>query len=228
MPTCYLVIGTPRSGTSMVAGVLHKLGVIMGERIGDNPDGSPRYDFDDPDDWNIKGYFQDAAFVNLFQEAYGFVFPDTAPALSATLRQRLRALVAARNAAAVAAGTDWGVKEPHLAYCLPQFVNACQLVGTTVKIIATQRDVARSAASWAFRTGDDLTEATRKINAVRTRAVAAFQAGGFSTANGNLIVGNFDDFIERPRVAVRVLAAFVGRPSNEDAETFPDGTLVTQ
>ena len=30
--TCYLVMGQPRSGTSLVAGILHHLGIPMGER----------------------------------------------------------------------------------------------------------------------------------------------------------------------------------------------------
>ena len=53
--TCILVLGTPRSGTSCVAGILHHLGVVMGEQ------------FLEADDWNPAGYFQDVEFETFLE-----------------------------------------------------------------------------------------------------------------------------------------------------------------
>lgn len=53
MARCVLVIGTPRSGTSLCAGVLHSLGVSMGSRFAPPTEMNPRgswvdLDFDEP------------------------------------------------------------------------------------------------------------------------------------------------------------------------------------
>ncbi len=48
-----VVLGTPRSGTSMVAGVLHRLGVNMG------------HEMIPTDEHNPTGYYEDAEFVRI-------------------------------------------------------------------------------------------------------------------------------------------------------------------
>jgi hypothetical protein len=48
MSRCVLVVSIPRAGSSCVAGVLHKLGVDMGEGH-----------FQNKDKFNPKGYFED-------------------------------------------------------------------------------------------------------------------------------------------------------------------------
>lgn len=53
---CFLVIGAPRSGTSCVAGILHHLGVFMGERL------LP------PNRMNPTGFFHDLDFEAAFSE----------------------------------------------------------------------------------------------------------------------------------------------------------------
>lgn len=50
-----IVLGCYRSGTSAIAGILHHLGVFMGEK------------FDNPTHANPKGYFEDIEFKRLFK-----------------------------------------------------------------------------------------------------------------------------------------------------------------
>jgi len=97
MARCYLVIGTPRSGTSLVAGVLSAMGVDMGP----SPPGNV---------WNPAGFYQDVEFWALLHRA-GQKQVDLA---------NLAELIAKRSC-----GIDWGVKNPDLAYVFADFVTAC-------------------------------------------------------------------------------------------------------
>jgi hypothetical protein len=97
MARCFLVLGTPRSGTSLVAGVLSALGVDMGP----SPPGN---------EWNPAGFFQDVEFWALLHRA-GNGFKRHA---------ELALLIAKRSR-----GFDWGVKNPDLAYVFADFVAAC-------------------------------------------------------------------------------------------------------
>lgn len=54
--SCIIVLGCFRSGTSAVAGVLHHLGIFMGNQ------------FDDPSKNNIKGFWEDLEFKNLHKK----------------------------------------------------------------------------------------------------------------------------------------------------------------
>lgn len=54
--SCIIVLGCYRSGTSAVAGVLHKLGVHMGDQ------------FDSPNDNNSSGYWEDLDFKNIHKK----------------------------------------------------------------------------------------------------------------------------------------------------------------
>lgn len=137
MSTCILVLGTPRSGTSCVAGVLHHLGVPMGERL------MPA------NDWNPAGFYQDEDFEDILNEALGRgQWPDwttSKPSLNGTFARRIRTLAAARSAQYPV----WGVKSNRLAF----YWNALNAGAGTVKVIVTRRPIADSIASWEARTG---------------------------------------------------------------------------
>lgn len=118
----YIVLGSPRSGTSLVAGILHNSGVDMGNVNLNMPAGgwsrSPDKMRDDP---NPLGYYEDTEFSqkndainNGTQGTYTSPPPikDLAgyqkkPVLDA-IAQRLRC----RHAEAHYSGTDWGFKDP--------------------------------------------------------------------------------------------------------------------
>lgn len=147
MRKCCLVMGTPRSGTSAIAGVLHNLGIPMGERI-DDPDCPDRWDFLDPNDWNPKGFFQDAAFFNLENAEFGGYAPASNWTASNVFRDGLERLIAAR----CARGIDWGVKSNRLQFYLAEFAAACPYA---IKVIVAERDMATSQESWRARSRVD-------------------------------------------------------------------------
>ena len=95
--TCTVVLGCYRSGTSAVAGVLHHLGVSMGDR------------FQEPNSKNPHGYYEDLDFVecHVYMRDCGM-----------DMDEKYKALVERRETA----HTDWGVKDPRLCYLLPELV----------------------------------------------------------------------------------------------------------
>lgn len=104
-----VVLGCYRSGTSLVAGILHHLGVFMGEK------------FDDPSPANPKGFFEDIEFKRLFnmwtsgKEVSGLV----------------KNLIQQRDLI----HPLWGVKDPQMCLLLDRFL----LLTNNVKVIAVHR-----------------------------------------------------------------------------------------
>ena len=123
MSTCYLVLGTPRSGTSLVSGILHTLGINMGD------------DLMDGDEMNPAGYFQDWEFEELFSdlEFMPLSIPQDHPD-----RVKLRQIIS-RN---FASKSMWGVKLRLAPLVLDEFLGLGQ-----VKIIVTNRTITKSIAS---------------------------------------------------------------------------------
>src|SRR5262249_6925506 len=104
VPTCFLVLGTPRSGTSCVAGLLHRVGVMMGHRLME------------ADGMNPTGFYQDIDFEELFDGLLD-VFPQEWPfCLPGDRLGRMAELIRRREAL----GVHWGFKSPRTAYVLPQ------------------------------------------------------------------------------------------------------------
>lgn len=95
-----LVLGMHKSGTSLVAELLHRSGVAMG-------------DLDAADaDYDAGHKFEDAQVQAINKALLGFAesyrLPAAPPAADADLAQRMREVVAQRQAA----GGDWGFKDP--------------------------------------------------------------------------------------------------------------------
>lgn len=110
-PGCVIVAGMHRSGTSLTAGLLARLGIDLGT------------DLVPADRANPRGYFEDRDVVRFHQRAFAGCFPDPGPGHADwgwTERQSVsprdldrwqadaRALVARR----VATGRRWGFKDP--------------------------------------------------------------------------------------------------------------------
>lgn len=214
MPTCFLVLGTPRSGNSLVAGVLHHLGIRMGEYLGKEDDGiTDRWDWCGPDEWNGKGHFQDAAFVNFGTAVFGW--PATNPRrLTAREKTALSAIIDQRTVSRV----DWGVCEPMaLAFYLRDFIELCP---DQVKLLATERQAIKSIQSWRDRSGHSVVESTALIESVDTEVRARRAAAGLPS-----LTVQFNDLIDHTERTVQEIATFVGKPVNQAATNFPDASL---
>jgi hypothetical protein len=209
---CILVIGTPRSGTSLVAGILHTLGVRMANKLGDG------WDMGDANTWNAKGFFEDGTVVGLLWKYCGDIIPDAPVTITQIQRHDLRNAILRRKQDAVRGGTQWGVKSCMIAFFFEEFIALCP---DNIKVIVTQRDPEASIQSWAAMRKCSLEESQRAINSC---ALAVSRV--LSTSSVPIMTVNINDLVNSPQTTVRSLADFVGVPSSPEAEAFPDSALL--
>ena len=184
----------------------------MGEYLGKEDDGvTDRWDWVGPDpEWNAKGFFQDAAFVNFGSAVFGFP-PENPRRLTAEERTALSVIITKR----ASFGVDWGAKEPTLAFYLADFIELCP---HPVKLLITSRAASRSIQSWKDRTGDSTPNATAMIGRI----------AGQVAANAALLPSltvQFDDLIDNTTATVQAIADFIGKPVTNEALNFPDESL---
>ena len=129
--TCYVIIGTPRSGSSVIAGVVHNLGIPMGNQL------LPACEH------NEKGFFEDAEFIGVHQLMYGTIpdlFEDAKFNNHETLKPAYTNLIRKR-----CTNKKWGLKDPRMVLVLEYFYSC--LENCNLKIISTQRPINQSAKS---------------------------------------------------------------------------------
>lgn len=204
MPNCFLVLGGPRAGTSLVAGILHALGVAMhqGDDSGAN-------------EWNPKGFYEDGEFGSILsalvywqpgvENILANYMPYPAPPFLPDTRERLKELIGKR----CALGMDWGVKSARLCYVLPTFIELCPC---PVKIIRAVRDEAEAIASWAARAEHDQETATKIVQNARRATDEAIHAAGVTEH-----IVAFARLLDDTREVVGSLARLCGKDVNDAA-----------
>lgn len=119
--TCIIVVGCYRTGSSAVAGMLHKLGVVMGDK------------FDPPNANNPKGFWEDVELKNLHKQMLEGENPDTEYKYHIQRRKQKYKF--------------WGVKDPRLCMLLPVLTSKLDEAGVDHKVIECIRsplDIAES------------------------------------------------------------------------------------
>ena len=133
MGRCIMVLGTPHSGTSCVAGVLHRLGVNMGGGY-----------FQPGDKNNTQGYYEDKRWQQINKDLaanyqnklyYDVIQPET---LTTTDAERYETLTAVCEQQPI-----WGFKNPRGCF-LAQFIWPYL---EDVRLVVTERDPEHSARS---------------------------------------------------------------------------------
>lgn len=210
MPTCFLVMGSPRSGTSLVAGVLHRLGVPMGLKI-DDPSDPDRWDWSDPGEWNPRGHYQCAAFSNLENRFLGWTPPEGWTP-SAEFFEQLSSVVSRRREQAARLGFPvWGAKTNRCFF----YLDALRQIVGDVRLVVTRRPMNRSLASWRARGGFPGGEAIiRQANRWIAERLPA-----------DALLLDYDQLIDEPASAVVQLAACAGTAPTEAARNFIDPNL---
>ena len=202
MPSrCLMVLGVPRSGSSCVAGVLHKLGVDMGAG------------HFQPDDWaNPKGYFEDMRWRLATQRITGRGYSLQAAEV-ARIGQKQKTLY--RNLARQCARSRlWGMKDPWLCF-MAQFIwPILEQQGVDVRLIVTSRKREASIASVQKHLNRSY---HGKGDA--EHIIEAWQAGlerQLGEWNSSAYFVDYDDLTNNPREVVHELASFsfagIGRP----------------
>jgi hypothetical protein len=150
-----VVLGTMRSGTSMTAGVLSKLGVDVGKDLFDESRANP------------LGYFEDAAFYDLSTqiiEAAGGHRHDPPSrtsilAQSAIFRDEVTHLSKRRS------NSIWGWKDPGLCLTLEAIIDGLD----TPHVIVCRRDIQQSASSYDKMVGNTISDTEHLIRTYSER-----------------------------------------------------------
>lgn len=197
-----------------MAGIVHHLGVPVGEKLMGAGFGNP------------VGYFEDMEFYNLHRLVLGEdrnprAWRHPVPDLEA-FREPYQALVNARNRA----HPRWGVKDPRLCFILPLLLEAHH---AEVRVIRVHRDPLKSAQSLSKREGDLSVQDAEVIT--RSYHQAARESAELAVQRGPVLHLHFDFIVANPRQAVEEVARFVRVPESEmedrmsDAAKFVDPSL---
>ena len=202
-----VVLGMHRSGTSLVAGCLQRLGVDFGPRL------MP------PDPDNPRGYFEHNDVVNLHDRlllALDRSWDETAPfpadwwldaARLDPYRQQLLAVLRRDFPDAPL----WGIKDPRLCSLLPWWQSVWQETGSRPLFILVRRDPAEVASSLAKREG----MSAAKASLLWLRHM--LEAERWTRARERALV-DFSDFRTNEKMALARLRQALGLPNAADPE----------
>lgn len=198
--TCVVVLGTHRTGTSTVSGMLHHLGVNMGDNMkGPHPS-------------NPKGHFEDMDFLLLNDRMVGDWRNPSVEHISAHIHEYEK-LVMDRSSN----NLWWGIKDPRLCVTLPYFAH---LLGD-FQIIATDRSIESSATS--LRSVHPMAHE----EAVRIQKLyLGHRAKFLKDFNGPLLHVEYEKLVEDPATYATLFNMFLGRHQDtSDAIAFVDAKL---
>lgn len=197
--TCFMVVGTPRGGTSLTAGILHHLGIFMGN------------EFMPTDDWNPKGTFADIEFEAMCNSIYGMIVPAYNLPISLYHKDKLQTLVEQREAL----GIDWGFKCSRATFIADEVA-----LHTNLKAVVVHRNKETSLQSFMARSSASFNESANII--LRSHSdVQRF----VNTTSIPFIEVNFDDIVDNPVESVTAIASFCGKEVTDNALNFPDVEL---
>jgi hypothetical protein len=191
-----VVLGLKRGGTSVTAGVVHRLGVPVGER------------FHPPTEFNPDGYWEDKDFADIADRVLrgasirsGLVEQGDAGAIN-----DLQSFLDGRNREL----PRWGVKNFALNYILPEFTRRCG--PRPVSVLWVQRSFATAVDSWARVMG------RRHDQSLQEQAGLLYNTHhAFNAHRGRRLIVQYEELVERPADVVGRIAEFLGLPVREEA-----------
>lgn len=197
--TAIVVLGIHRGGTSAVAGVLHHLGVHMGD------------DLLPPSEHNPRGYFEDREFVDLHDLIIGD-WKDPQPNFG-PYRETYTTLIREREQQ----HELWGIKDPRMCFVFPYFAE----IARDAHAVSVTRDRRLCSESLFARGGHSLEEAIRissRYWRAKYRAVARFPGPYLHVKYEDLLFTNTE-------YVVGEIAHFAGLELTQEAVDFIDPTL---
>jgi hypothetical protein len=205
---CILILPLPRSGSSMVAGILHHLGVDMGPCKG-------------PDIANPAGYFEDVRFLGLHRawsrryqtsrKQAQLKMPPWEPPLNETDLGRYARLIRVCEQRPC-----WGVKDPEFCYYARHFAS---ILRHRILVISTIRNVHAAAASLGTVRGFSPLDCTMIIEEYARRqseTLHELATRGFPPA----LTIDYDEAIGNPEFIVKLIANYVDLPVTAAATAF--------
>lgn len=192
---CVVILGLPRSGSSALAGALHKMGVDMGKGH-----------LQPPDLLNSRGYYEDTRWNTIHKVIVGLRYstkePDTLPDRYRRSYGRLASMCSYKPI--------WGMKSPRLCFVLhlilPILRDSCE-----VRVVHVRRDWEANVASLKrhsevayrgrFKMSDD--EAEAKLSEWQAALERRLEEFG-----GPVYEVNYSDLVDEPVTTLMGLEAF--------------------
>jgi len=204
--TCVVVLGPPRSGTSAVAGVLHRLGITMfpaNNSIGLTKDRK-----------NQKGYFEDLRFNEYHQRMMGGNLFNPERQFDQADMVGYKALVKSRMSQPL-----WGIKDPRLCFTFPVLY---EHIGHDMLLVLTKRP-RTSIVKSMFNFSQMTQERARHI--VNVYLLARGQSLVETRYKGPRLVVDYNVLLNDAEAQVGRLAEFAGVGVHNDAIAFLDKGL---
>ena len=209
--TCIVVLGIPRSGSSMVAGICHHLGLYMGD------------EFFKDDRINPRGLFEDIEFFRLHQDVsltLGIDEPQIPTMnydgvieyMGEEWKTKYESLISVRNKRPA-----WGVKEPRFCYMLPHFQN---LVERDIRIVSISRD--RNESIKSMMVSHKLLEEGADYTVARNEKAKQESLAQF---DGEVLDVSYQNVLDNPKTEGGRIAEFIRLPTSQSAIDFVDPTL---
>ncbi len=192
--TCIAVVGCYRSGTSAIAGVLHNLGVHMGDH------------FDPPARNNEHGFWEDLEF----KEIHSMLSECKEAVREQQLLVRYNKLIQKRKAEFAL----WGVKDPLLCGCLPYLADA---IGSDIRVVVCRRDPAAITQSLIRGIVSESMEYQPEAFRQLTQKYLETMEKSLSQYSGPILELQHEETMKNPKLTVDSLAAFAGVQPSEAA-----------
>ncbi|MGM0876124.1 MAG: sulfotransferase family protein [Bacillota bacterium] len=200
----FLVLCLHRSGSSATAGVMHHLGIHMGDHLFK------------PDQANPKGYFENSKFVELNDSIIKECGGDTynPPIREKVLKcgfpaKDIRQFLTAH------AKPVWGLKDPRTVITFevwkPNFLNI-----TNITYVFVHRPFHSSVRSMAHRDGISLQEAKKVL--ITYLGNLDFYRHALAQEKADIIDVHFEQLLKKPDSFVRDINQRIGRKPEENLE----------
>lgn len=205
-----IIIGPHKSGTSAVAGVVHRLGVSMGNNLEPANESNPLGHFEDQDFINLNNDLLKRAGGAWHTPPSSLTIEQNADPILNDIREMLE--VKARQG-----GHIWGWKDPRTCLTLGVYVKLMQ----SPYIIVVDRDPKDTAASLYKRDKADKSYNCTKEYALKLTEYYMQEAEQtIARSNGlNVTTINYEKMLKNPKRAVRkILRLLPINPTAEDIE----------
>jgi hypothetical protein len=184
----YAVLGIPRSGTSLLSGILHNLGIFMGKEW------LPMFG----EGWQPENMFIDKEFNSLHLKLMADVLPTHNTRIKQEYLNEYNELISKREAEY----THWGVKCHYLPFLWQHFLNACK---SEVYLLKTWRLMDESVRSYSAITDIDYASSKRELETwVEPMEII------WKEFSGSKLEVRFVDVINSPKEQVAEIARFAG------------------
>lgn len=208
MKPIVVVLGAPRSGTSITSMVIHHCGIPM------FPSQEKAVYGNLGDIWNQSGHYTDEDFHNIVMSRF---FGVSVPDYEWFPDQEFLGMVQEASELRFSLSDRWGVK------CLHSWtiIRALRQLGYTVDVIRTDRPVDQSQASYKERIGENLKEFSNEFIWRSKQESDKF----YEQFDGTKMTVSFDDMYSNSSGVIHNISEFVGSSPTQNISNLINPSL---